>query len=142
MLKPFANALKAGSYGYVGLTTATADGRYTSHATGSLRHQTKPAAVGAPPSFTLDGTLEQLFSDRTYDRPRVLPPGTTKCLLPCTMPQSFDAGRPDSLFMQIDGATGSTTLILRSWGDSTVRLTPSWGYGGGTFYVATLRVGP
>jgi hypothetical protein len=144
MLKPLADAAKAGDKVEVSLTTVMGDGRYSSRGTSTTEYQLKSAGSGQPFRAVLDTQMFQYFSDRTFDRFYV-PPGNTKCTLPCTIPQAYDAARPDRLGLSTEVSTGNTTLTLVSWGNSTVKLTPScdqgllWGYGGGMLYAITVR---
>lgn len=145
MLKPFADAISAGKYADITMTTAMADGSYTSrsYAQGPARRVSQVTPAGQPPRFSIVVDLVQAFSDRAYDRP-MTPAGS--CRAPCTMTQWFDAARTDKITLQTDGNAGTTTLVLHSWGEGIVSLAPScdvnlmWGYKDGLFYVITWRI--
>lgn len=137
-LKPIADALVAHRSVDVRLTTIKADGSFVSWSWGTVTRQTLPSAAGQPSRAVLDAALEQTFSDRTYARPLS---STGTCRAPCTTTQAFDVNRPDRLRLQVDPATGATTLVLLSWGGAAIQLSATcegnlmWGYAGDTFYL-------
>jgi len=137
-LKPVVDTLAADRSVDVRLTTIKADGSFVSWSWGIVSRQTLPSAAGQPSRAVLDAALEQTFSDRTYARP-LSSSGT--CRAPCTTTQAFDVQRPDRLRLQVDPATGATTIVLLSWSGAALQLSPTcegnlmWGYAGDTFYV-------
>lgn len=151
LLKPIDDALKAGGSLILAITIVPANGAYVSYAEGEVKRVPKLVPAGSPAKTALEGTMWQQFSDRVAPDDGLI----VKCAGPCPTPngpplpkgpQRFVKDRLDKLGVSVDVATGGTTLILYSWNNAVVRLTPTceqgmfYGYSDGKLYAMTGRL--